>query len=116
MQKIALEKKEMNWDTKEKKQLIAGILVLKNADEAKRFLRDLMTPKEINEFGNRLEAAKLLSQDVQYNAIIENTGLSSSTISRISKWLKGSLGGYRLILSRLHHNPSSLRKGLSSSL
>ena len=70
--------------------------------------------KEILEFANRLEAASLLTQDVQYNAIIESTGLSSTTIARISKWLKGSLGGYRLILARLnHHNSSKLGKGLS---
>jgi len=112
MEKIA---KDIDWNTKENKQLIEAILALKNADEAKRFLRDLMTEGEIQEFANRLEAARLLSKDVQYNAIIESTGLSSTTIARISKWLKGSLGGYRLILSRLnyHHNSSKLGKGLS---
>ncbi|HEV7702605.1 MAG TPA: YerC/YecD family TrpR-related protein [Candidatus Paceibacterota bacterium] len=110
---------KMNWSTSKNKQLIQAFLALKNADEAKSFLRDLMTEAEIKEFANRLEAASLLSQDVQYNAISESTGLSSATIARISKWLKGSLGGYRLILSRLsnvslhHHNPSKLRKGLS---
>ena len=74
-----------------------------------------MTEKEINEFASRLEAASLLSQDVQYNTISEDTGLSSTTIARIAKWLKGSLGGYRLVLSRIsnHHTPSKLRKGLS---
>ena len=100
---------DMDWGAKEKKQLVEGILALKNSDETKRFLRDLMTPGEIKEFANRLEAARLLSGDIQYNTIIEDTGLSSTTIARISKWLKGSLGGYRLILSRLsnhHHNPS----------
>lgn len=108
--------KEINWNTKENKQLIEAVLALKNTDEAERFLRDLMTELEIKEFSNRLEAASLLSKDVQYNAIIESTGLSSTTIARISKWLKGSLGGYRLILSRLsnhHHNSSKLGKGLS---
>ncbi len=98
--------------------MIEAVLALKNADEAKRLLRDLMTESEIKEFANRLEAASLLSKDVQYNTIIEDTGLSSTTIARISKWLKGSLGGYRLILSRLtnkHHNPSKLGKGLFSS-
>ncbi len=108
---------DMDWNTKEKKQLVAGVLELQTTDEAKRFLRDLMTPLEIKEFANRLEAAALLSRDVQYNAISESTGLSSTTIARIAKWLNGSLGGYRLILSRLyksssHHNPSKLRKGL----
>ena len=103
---------QMNWD-KKAERLVNAILALKNADETKRFLRDLMTPREINEFANRFEAASLLSKDVQYNAITEDTGLSSATIARIAKWLNGSLGGYRLILSRLnHHTPPKLRKGL----
>ena len=113
---------KIDWNTKINKQLIEAILALKNADEAKLFLRDLMTESEIEEFANRLEAASLLSKDVQYNAISESTGLSSTTIARISKWLKGSLGGYRLVLSRItqnqsklgtgHSTPSKLRKGL----
>jgi TrpR-related protein YerC/YecD len=105
----------INWNEKKNKQFVEAILTLKNNDEAERFLRDLMTESEIKEFANRLEAASLLSRDVQYNAIIESTGLSSTTIARIAKWLKGSLGGYRLILSRLsnhHHNSSKIRKGL----
>ena len=109
----------MDWTDKQSNQLIAGILALKTPDEAKRFLRDLMTEGEIKEFANRLEAARLLSRNVQYSAISESTGLSSTTIARIQKWLQGSLGGYRLVLSRIsnvsahHHNSSQLRKGLS---
>ena len=114
MKEIEVRENQINWDKKENKQLIEAFLALKNEDETKRFLRDIMTKKEILEFANRLEAASLLTQDVQYNAIIESTGLSSTTIARISKWLKGSLGGYRLILARLnHHNSSKLGKGLS---
>lgn len=109
---------KVDWTTTKNKQFIASILELQNADEAQRFLRDLMTPLEINEFANRLEAASLLSSDMQYNFITEKTGLSSATIARIAKWLTGSLGGYRLVLNRLsahHHNQSKLRKGLSLS-
>ncbi len=113
MKNIGEKTKKVNWGSKENKQLIEAILALENADEAKCFLRDLMTQGEIKEFANRLEAASLLSKDTQYCAIIESTGLSSTTIARISKWLKGSLGGYRLILSRLnHHTSSKLGKGL----
>ena len=98
---------KIDWNTKINKQFIKAVLSLKNADEARRFLRDLMTEKDIKEFANRLEAARLLSDDTQYAAIIERTGLSSTTIARISKWLNGSLGGYRLIISRMNHtNPS----------
>lgn len=111
MQELGLK---MDWSPKKNKQLINAILEIKNADEAQRFLRDLMTPTEIAEFANRLEAAYLLSSDMQYNYITEKTGLSSATIARIAKWLGGSLGGYRLILNRInHHNSSPLGKGLS---
>ena len=112
---------KIDWNTNKNKQLIAGILNLKSLDEAQRFLRDLMTPLEIQEFANRLEAASLLSSDMQYNYITEKTGLSSATIARIAKWLYGSLGGYRLVLSRLnksslhHNNHPKIRKGLSFS-
>lgn len=118
----------INWNTKEKRELLEAILSLKNKDEAERFLRDLLTEGEIEEFSKRLTAAKMLSLDTQYNAIIEKTGLSSTTIARISKWLKGPLGGYRLVLGRIpstslnkiqgkslrasHHNSSKLGKGL----
>ncbi len=114
---------KLDWNTKQNKQLVSALLSVKNSDEAKLFLRDLMTQGEIEEFGKRLEAARLLSRDVEYTKIIENTGLSSTTIARISKWLKGSLGGYRLVLARLspsqsnkanHHTHShtSVGKGL----
>ena len=107
---------DMDWNTKANKQLVEAVLELKNTDEAKRFLRDLMTPLEIKEFSGRLEAASLLARDVQYNSITESTGLSSATIARIAKWLNGSLGGYRLVLARLsHHNSSSFGKGLRSA-
>lgn len=109
---------KFEWNTKENNQLLEAILALKNADESKRFLRDLMTESEITEFAKRLEAARMLSRDIKYNAIIEKTGLSSTTIARISKWLKGSLGGYRLILNRIssHHPYPQVRKGLISSI
>lgn len=106
---------EINWSDAKKAQFIESILILKNADQAKRFLRDLMTEGEIEEFANRLETARLLLKSVQYGTITESTGLSSTTIARISKWLNGSLGGYRLVLNKLHtHSPKSVGKGLSS--
>jgi TrpR-related protein YerC/YecD len=106
---------DIDWKTKDNKELTKALLALKDMNEAERFLRDLMTKEEIQEFGKRFAAAKLLADDVKYESIVEATGLSSATIARVSKWLRGPLGGYRLILERLHHAhfPNPQGKGLS---
>ena len=104
----------MNWNNREESKLIKAILSLETTDEAQRFLRDLMTEGEIEEFAKRLQAAELLSEKVPYSTIVEKTGLSSTTVARVAKWLNGKGGGYRTIIARLHHhNPDKLRRGLS---
>lgn len=98
----------MNWNTKEKKTLIKAILALETTDEAKRFLRDLLTEKEIEEFSKRLLTAELLSQNVPYSQIEYQTGFSSTTIARVSKWLNSSENGYKQVIAKLHHhNPTN---------
>ena len=99
----------MNWKRPENKALIDAVLALKSVDEAQRFLRDLLSEEEIAEFAKRFQTAELLSANVPYSQIQKKTGLSSTTIARVSKWLQGELGGYRLIISRLHHHASHSR-------
>ncbi len=104
----------MKWNNKENTQLVNAILLLKTPDEVKRFLRDLMTEKEINEFSKRLQTAELLTENISYSVIEQKTRLSSATIARVSKWLNGKEGGYKFIIDRLHHrNSSQSGKGLS---
>jgi len=104
----------MQWNNEKNKQLTKAILSLKNQTEVRKFLRDLMTETEINEFANRLEVAKMLSAKIPYTIIEEKTGLSSTTVARVSKWLNGKEGGYRNIINKLHHsNPIQIRRGLS---
>ncbi len=91
----------MNWNNEDNRRLIGVILALETADEAERFLRDLMTEGEIEEFAKRLQAATLLTQKVPYTTIKGKTGLSSRTIARVSSWLNGKGGGYRLMLKRM---------------
>ena len=90
----------MDWNTKENKKLVEMVLSLQTADEARRFLRDLLTENEIREFASRIRVAELLSKGVMYSAIEEETGLSSRTIARVSKFLKGKEMGYKLIIDR----------------
>lgn len=88
--------------------LLQAFLVLKNEDEAWRFLRDLLTEEEIKEFSRRWEVAQLLVQKNSYVKIEKQTGMSSTTIARVSKFLKGKWGGYQLVLDRLHHHSDSV--------
>lgn len=104
----------MKWYNQKTINLFDAILALKNRNEAKSFLRDLMTESEIMELGNRWQAVQMLENNVLYTDITKETGLSSTTIARISKWLKKGMGGYQMMLKRLnlHHSKSSRGKGL----
>ena len=92
----------MNWKKPENERLVRAVLALKDAEEVRHFLRDLMTEGEIEEFAKRLKAAEMLQNEIPYSKIVADTGLSSTTVARVSKWLKGKEGGYRRILHRLH--------------
>jgi len=104
------------WDNPKTTKLLKTILALKNLKEAKSFFSDLLTISELKEFGNRWLAAQMLNQRIPYSRIIKATGLSSTTVARISKWLQSGKGGYQLMLKRLfknhHHNSLPVGKGL----
>lgn len=103
------------WDNRKTEDLIDAILALKNTGEAKLFLRDLLTEKELLELGNRWKAAQMLFSKIVYTKITKETGLSSTTVARISQWLKSGMGGYALVLKRIskkhHETLPRLRKG-----
>ncbi len=88
-------------DSKEAKSLYKAFLALQTPDEAKRFIRDLLTEEEIKEFANRWKVANMLAEKINYKKIEKETGMSSTTIARISKWLTSGTGGYKLIIKRL---------------
>jgi TrpR-related protein YerC/YecD len=103
----------MNWNRPENKELIAALLALRTPSEVQRFLRDLMTENEIVEFGKRFKAAQMLSAQKSYPKIQQATGLSPTTIARVSKWLQTGEGGYKLAIHRQHqHAPISSERGL----
>jgi TrpR-related protein YerC/YecD len=89
-----------------------AILLLDDINEVKRFFRDLLTREELEEVSKRWKAAQMLDQGVPYVEIEKETGLSSTTVARVSKWLKGGKGGYRKVISKLHGDPSLTKKGL----
>lgn len=100
----------MKSDSRPSEELYKAILSLKTLDEAKRFFRDLLTREEIKEFSRRWEAACMLDKAVPYTTIQDKTGLSSTTVARISRWLRKGRGGYQLVLDRMHQAQPSRKK------
>ena len=68
----------------EQERLFAAILSLESAEECRCFFEDLCTIKELNAMAQRLEVAVLLKQGETFNNIVEKTGASTATISRVN--------------------------------
>ena len=86
--------------TVHEKELITALLSLKSEKELYLFLRDLLSDSELTEISKRWKAARMLENGESYPVIIAQTGLSSTTVARISRWLKQGAGGYRLAIER----------------
>lgn len=82
-------------------RLFEAILGLKNREDCYKFFEDVCTIKELQDMAQRMDAAVLLDEGVNYQTISEQVGISTATISRVSKCLNYGSGGYREALDRL---------------
>ncbi len=87
-----------SWKTPRLKKLSQAFLSLKTEAETMNFLRDLCTLEELGEMSKRWEAVRMLEEGLAYRAIAEKTGLSTTTVTRISHWLNNGEGGYQIAL------------------
>ena len=87
--------------TKDVDNLFKAILSLENIDECYKFFEDALTIKEILVVAQRLKAARMLKDGENYAVIGKETGMSTATISRVSKCLEYGSGGYDIVLERL---------------
>ncbi len=78
-------------------ELYAILLSLKTEEDCQQFFADLCTDKEIEQMAQRVRAAKLLKQGKTYAMVIEETDISSATLSRVSRSLQYG-DGYRKFL------------------
>ncbi len=88
--------KEKNFDF-----LIQAILALKTEEECSDFLEDLCTIPELKAMSQRLQVAKMLSENRVYSDIVAETGASTATISRVNRSLIYGNDGYSIIFKRL---------------
>ena len=77
--------------------LYALLATLEDATACRELLTDLCTDKEIEQMAGRVRAAKLLKEGKTYAEIIEQTDISSATLSRVSRSLQYG-DGYRKFL------------------
>ena len=82
-------------------ELFRAILLLQDEEDCYRFFEDECTVNEIHAIAQRLQVAKLLSEDKTYSEIESITKASTATISRINKCLVYGADGYKRILERL---------------
>ncbi|MFA6867437.1 MAG: YerC/YecD family TrpR-related protein [Clostridia bacterium] len=71
---------------------------LDSKEEVEKLFADLCTIQEIEKMQQRLDSAVLLLNNETYNQIIEETDISSATLSRVSRCLKYGSGGYSEVL------------------
>ena len=78
-----------------------AILTLETVDECMKFFEDLCSVTELYDMEQRFQVAELLSQGHIYNSILEQTGASSATISRVNRSLQYGADGYAIAFERM---------------
>lgn len=81
--------------------LFRAILELRTVEECYDFFSDLCTVTELKAISQRIVVAKLLSEHRVYNEIVEETGASTATISRVNRSLNYGADGYEKIFERM---------------
>ena len=89
------------WYNEDVRVMFEAILSLETQEECKAFFADVCTVKEIIDISQRLKIAGMLRNRSSYASITQEIGVSTATISRVSRCLDYGEGGYDLVLDRL---------------
>ena len=76
-------------------QLFKAILSLK---QCYKFFEDICTISELKAMAQRLEVARMLDEGCIYETIVEKTGASTATISRVKRCLVYGADGYNSVM------------------
>lgn len=83
-------------------ELYEAILCLETKEECSAFFDDLCTVLELQTISQRLQVAKMLREHHVYSDIVNVTGASTATISRVNRSLNyQSKNGYDIVFNRL---------------
>ena len=87
--------------SKETDLLFNAILQLQTEEECYQFFEDLCTVNELKAMSQRLVVAKMLSEGRVYSDIVEATGASTATISRVKRSLEYGCDSYSMVFDRM---------------
>ena len=82
-------------------EMYKAILTLETVDELMKFFDDLCTVSELQAMEQRFQVAMLLIEGMIYNDILEKSGASSATISRVNRSIQYGKDGYSVAFERL---------------
>ena len=87
--------------TERSDEMYKAVLTLESIEECRKFFDDLCSVTELQAMEQRFQVAVLLHQGLSYNEILERTGASSATISRVNRSLQYGADGYNVVFERL---------------
>lgn len=90
-------------------QLCEAIATLHSEQEIANFLEDVCTISEYKALAQRFEVARLLDEGIKYEEIVDKTGASTATISRVKRCLVYGKDGYGLALNNLKNRRHEAR-------
>lgn len=82
-------------------ELYRAVLTLRTPEECYRFFSDLCTTNELKAMEQRYEIARMLKDGKVYTDILELTGASSATVSRVNRSLNFGEDSYDIAFARL---------------
>ena len=83
------------------KRLFEVISGIGSPEECAALFEDLCTIKEIKDMAQRLDTALLLNKGYSYQKIADQVGVSTATISRVSRCLTYGAGGYKAVIEKM---------------
>lgn len=81
--------------------LFRAILELETVEDCYDFFEDLCTVQELKTISQRIVVAKMLSEKCVYTDIVNATGASTATISRVNRSLQYGCDGYDKIFEKI---------------
>ena len=80
------------------------LVSLKTTDDCRDLFSDMCTNKEIEQMAQRIKAARLLIDGKTYNQVIEETEISSATLSRVSRCVQYGNGYSKFLKNSVAEN------------